>query len=158
MGPAADSATTASALPDSGAQTSRKLQIPERGFISSAEAKTWEQGLLSGNGTIGASVMSRPLDETIVFSHKRLFMPEHTALLPPPTATRLFEIRRLIERGLYRQASQLAVDAGEQKGFRYPDPLMPAFDLRVQMEGKGDVKDYASDSAIQIHSLRTCPW
>jgi len=142
-GLAVDSAATASALPDSDAQASQKLQVPERGFISSAEAKTWEQGLLGGNGTIGASVMSRPLDETIVFSHKHLFMPENAPLLPPPTATRLFEIRRLIERGLYRQASQLAVDAGEQKGFRYPDPFMPAFDMRVQMEGKGDVKDYA---------------
>jgi len=127
----------------SAAPAAQKLPVPERGFISTVEAKTWEQGLLSGNGFIGASVMSRPLDETIVFSHKHLFMPERATLLPPPTAIRLFEIRQLIDDGLYRQASQLAVDAGEQKGFRYPDPLMPAFDLRIQMDGKGDVTDYA---------------
>jgi hypothetical protein len=109
------------------------LAAPERGFLSTEEAQTWEQGLLSGNGTIGASVLSHPQDETIIFSHKHLFMPEHPALLPPPTAVQLFEIRRLIDQGLYRQASRLAADISEQKGFRYPDPLMPAFDLSIRM-------------------------
>ncbi|MHC4913235.1 MAG: hypothetical protein ACYTE5_09580, partial [Planctomycetota bacterium] len=31
-----------------------QLPVPERGFISSEPAETWEQGLISGNGTIGA--------------------------------------------------------------------------------------------------------
>jgi alpha-L-fucosidase 2 len=141
LGVTAQSSTNSFQQPAAG--PSPRLVPPERGFISVEEAKTWEQGLLSGNGTIGASVISRPLDETIVFSHKHLFMPEHATLLPPATATRLFEIRSLIDRGLYRQASQLAADISEQKGFRYPDPLMPAFDMRIQMEGKGDVTDYA---------------
>jgi len=45
---------------------SRQLLVPERGFISSQPAKTWEQGLICGNGTIGANVLSRPLDETVI--------------------------------------------------------------------------------------------
>jgi len=121
----------------------RALAVPERGFISSEPAPTWEQGLLSGNGTIGASVLSRPLEEIIVFSHKRLFLPEGPPLQPPATGARLFEIRRLIDRGLYDQASQLAIDLSEQKDFRYPDPLMPAFDLRIKMVAEGGVTDYA---------------
>lgn len=40
------------------------LQVPERGFISSEPAETWEQGLISGNGSIGANVLSRPLSLT----------------------------------------------------------------------------------------------
>jgi len=123
-------------------QVSGILPSPERGFISSEPGLTWEQGLLSGNGTIGASVLGRPLEEIVVFSHKRMFVPERPPLLPPASATRLFEIRRLIDRGLYAQAGQLAEDVGEQKGFLYPDPLMPAFDLRVTMSAKGKVKDY----------------
>jgi len=103
---------------------------------------TWEQGLLSGNGTIGASVLGRPIEEVVVFSHKRMFVPERPPLLPPASATRLFEIRRLIDRGLYAEAGQLAEDVGEQKSFLYPDPLMPAFDLRVMMSAQGEVKDY----------------
>lgn len=118
------------------------LAPPERGFVSAEPGVTWEQGLLSGNGTVGASVLGRPLDEIVVFSHKRLFVPERPPLLPPPTAARLFEIRRLIDRGLYASAGQLAKDIGEQKGFLYPDPLMPAFDLRVAMPAAGEVRGY----------------
>ena len=118
------------------------LPVPERGFLSSDPGRPWEQGLLSGNGTIGASVLGEPLDEIVIFSHKRMFVPERAPLLPPATGTRLFEIRRLIERGLYAQAAQLSVDVVEQKGFLYPDPLMPAFDLRIKMVAEGPVSDY----------------
>ncbi|MBM3293318.1 MAG: hypothetical protein FJY82_02210 [Candidatus Aminicenantes bacterium] len=128
--------------PEAGTQFSKTLAVPERGFISSDPGETWEQGLLSGNGTIGASVLGRPLDEIVVFSHKRMFVPERAPILPPLTSTRLFEIRRLIDRGLYAQAAQLAVDVSEQKTFLYPDPLMPAFDLRIKMDVQGDVSGY----------------
>jgi len=125
------------------------IQVPERGFISSQPAETWEQGLISGNGTIGASVLSHPLDETIVFSHERLFLPERAPMMPPHTAPRLFEIRRLIQRGLYRQATQLAFDISEQDGFRYPDPFVPAFDLSIRMDADMHVADYARSVNFQ---------
>ncbi|MBC8358006.1 MAG: glycoside hydrolase N-terminal domain-containing protein, partial [Candidatus Aminicenantes bacterium] len=120
----------------------RQLQAPERGFISSKPAETWEQGLICGNGTIGANVLSRPLDETIIFSHERLFLPMGDPVMPPNIAPRLFEIRRLIQRGLYRQATQLAFDLSEQKGFMYPDPFVPAFDLNIQMDAERKITDY----------------
>lgn len=121
----------------------RTLAVPARGFISSQPGETWEQGLLSGNGSIGASVLSRPVDEIVVFSHKRMFVPERAPLLPPPLATRLFEVRRLVDSGRYAQAAQLVSDVSEQKGFLYPDPLMPAFDLRIKMAASGPPSDYA---------------
>ena len=64
---------------------SEQLQAPERGFISSEPAETWEQGLITGNGTIGANVLSRPLDETIIFTHERMFLPKGPPLMPPIT-------------------------------------------------------------------------
>jgi len=130
-------------------EPSKKLAAPERGFISSEPGLTWEQGLLSGNGTVGASVLGRALDEIVIFSHKHMFVPERAPLLPPANATRLFEIRRLIDRGLYAEAGQLAEDIAEQKGFLYPDPLMPAFDLRVMMAADGDVTDYMRSTDFQ---------
>ena len=142
FGASAGSARRASGPPEAAAGAPQRLPAPERGFISSAPGENWEQGLLSGNGTIGASVLGRPLDETVIFSHKHMFVPERVPLLPPATATRLFEIRRLIDRGLYAQAGQLAEDVAEQKGFLYPDALMPAFDLRVKMAAEGAVTDY----------------
>lgn len=125
------------------------LTVPDRGFISSEPGKTWEQGLLSGNGTIGASVLGEPLEEIVIFSHKRMFAPERAPLLPPATATRLFEIRGLIDKGLYAQAARLSVDMVDQKGFLYPDPLMPAFDLRIKMSADGPVADYMRSTNFQ---------
>jgi alpha-L-fucosidase 2 len=119
-----------------------KLQVPERGFISSQPAKTWQQGLISGNGTIGANVLSRPLDETIIFTHERLFLPKGPPVMPPLIAPRLFEVRRLIDRGLYQQATELAFDLSEQEGFIYPDPFVPAFDLSIKMDTEDNISDY----------------
>lgn len=118
------------------------IRPPERGFVSSRPGPTWEHGLLSGNGTVGAIVMSQPLDETVIFSHERMFLPERPPMLPPPTAPRLFEIRRLIERKLYQQASQLTFDISGQEGFRYPDPFVPAFELGIRMDGDPNVTGY----------------
>ncbi len=120
-----------------------KLQIPERGFVSSEPAQTWEQGLICGNGTIGANVFSRPLNETIIFTHERLFLPMGAPTMPPDASSRLFEIRRLIDRGLYKQATQLAFDLSGQESFMYPDPFVPAFDLSIKMDADGEITDYA---------------
>lgn len=119
-----------------------KLKSPERGFVSSQPAETWQQGLISGNGTIGANVLSRPLDETIIFTHERLFLPKGPPVMPPLLAPRLFEIRRLIDQGLYKQATELAFNLSEQEGFMYPDPFVPAFDLSIQMDTSKNISDY----------------
>ncbi len=116
------------------------IQVPQRGFVSSQPAETWEQGLLCGNGTIGANVFGRPMDETIIFTHERLFLPMGPPLMPPDTAMRLFEIRALIDRELYGQATQLAFDLSGQTSFMYPDPFVPAFDLRIAMEPEAPVE------------------
>jgi alpha-L-fucosidase 2 len=119
-----------------------RLAVPERGFISSEPAETWEEGLISGNGTIGANVFSDPLDETIVFTHERMFLPMGPPTMPPEQSARLFEIRNLIDRGLYKQATELAFEFSGQEGFMYPDPFVPAFDMGIKMEAEGDVSEY----------------
>jgi len=101
--------------------SSASLPVPERGFVSFQPAKTWEEGLLSGNGTIGANALSRPLNERIIFTHERLFMPMGAPTMPPDQSTRLFEIRKLIDRGLYQQATELQFALSGQEGFMYPD-------------------------------------
>ena len=130
-------------------KASGKLNIPERGFISSKPAETWEQGLICGNGTIGANMFSRPLEETVIFTHERLFLPMGAPTMPPETSARLFEIRRLIERGLYKQATQLAFDLSGQESFMYPDPFVPAFDLNIKMDAEGEMADYARSVDFQ---------
>jgi hypothetical protein len=128
---------------------SKKLKVPERGFISSRPAGTWEEGLICGNGTIGVNILSHPLDETIIFSHERLFLPKGPPTVPPDNSHMLFEIRRLIDRGLYRQATELAFDLSGQESFMYPDPFVPAFDVNLRMEATGRLKDYVRSLDFQ---------
>lgn len=114
---------------------SEPLRPPARGLISSQPATTWEEGLLAGNGVIGANMFAQPLDETIIFTHERLFLPMGPPHVPPLQGHRLFEIRRLIDRGLYQQAEKLQAQLSEQDDFMYPDPFVPAFDLKLSMTG-----------------------
>ena len=127
----------------------RKFKIPERGFISSRPAETWEEGLICGNGTIGVNILSHPLEETIIFSHERLFLPKGAPIVPPDNAHMLFEIRRLIDRGLYKQATELAFDLSGQESFMYPDPFVPAFDVNLKMQSVGEVNEYVRSVDFQ---------
>ncbi len=118
------------------------IPVPERGFISSTPAETWEQGLLSANGAIGANVMSQPIDETVIFTHAGLFLPQGPPTMPPDQSARLFEIRRLIDQGLYKQATQLQFNLSGQESFMYPDPFVPAFDMGITMNSDKEIHDY----------------
>jgi len=119
------------------------LPVPERGFISAQPATIWEEGLICGNGTIGANALSRPSNERIIFTHERLFMPMGAPAMPADQSARLFEIRRLIERGLYRQATELQFNLSGQSNFLYPDFFVPAFDLTIGSTNQGEVRDYS---------------
>lgn len=120
----------------------QELKIPERGFISSKPASNWEEGLISGNGSIGVNVLSRPLDETIIFSHAKLFLPIRNPVIPPNNGDRISEIRNLIDRGLYEQATELAAQFSGQEDFLGPDPFVPAFDMNIHMSSEGDIRNY----------------
>ncbi|WP_419194050.1 glycosyl hydrolase family 95 catalytic domain-containing protein [Novipirellula herctigrandis] len=125
------------------------LPVPERGFVSSEPAETWEQGLICGNGTIGANALSRPLDERIIFTHERLFLPMGAPVMPRDQSARLFEIRRLIDQGLFKQACELQFNLSGQDGFMYPDYFVPAFDLTILSQAEGAVRDYARSVDFQ---------
>lgn len=114
------------------------------GFVSTQPAATWEEGLICGNGTIGTCALSRPWDETVILTHERMWLPTGAPTLPAETGPRLFEIRRLIDRGLYHQASQLAFDISGQDGFLYPDPFAPIGDLTLRTQTPdGAYSDYS---------------
>ncbi len=127
----------------------QSLPVPERGFVSSRPAQTWEEGLITGNGTIGVNALCRPLDERIIFTHERLFLPMGAPVMPLDQSARLVEIRRLIDKGLYKQACQLQFNLSGQDGFMYPDYFVPAFDLAIRTRAEGEVRDYARSVDFQ---------
>lgn len=136
---------------------SKSLPVPHRGFVSSRPARIWDEGLITGNGTIGINALSRPLNERIIFTHERLFLPMGAPVMPPDQSVRLFEIRRLIDQGLYKQACTLQFDLSGQDGFMYPDYYVPAFDLTIRTEADGEVRDYARSVDFQTGEM-TVHW
>lgn len=140
-------------------------KVPARGFVSTKPAEDWQEALISGNGKIGALVMSQPIDETIIFSHERLFMPWYQVLPLVDLSGHIGEIRKLIEAGRYADAGRLAQDLSHNYGYsvksvgedmQWPDPFVPAFDLRVKMRSKGEVRGYARslDWATGVATVR----
>jgi len=125
------------------------LPVPARGFVSIRPAGNWEEGLITGNGTLGLNALSRPLDERIIFTHERLFMPMGEPFVPRDQASHLPEIRKLIEQGKYKEAEILQFTLSGQKSFMYPDFYVPAFDLAIDGKAHGEVRDYARSVDFQ---------
>ena len=129
-----------------GCKSAMKEGIPERGFVSSAPAATWEQALVSGNGKYGALVFGNPIDETIILNHARLYMPLNEPLPPVNTGNHLAEIRKMIADGEYQKAADFVVALSKKDGYgakRWTDPYIPAFNTRVSMVPDGEVKNYS---------------
>lgn len=118
----------------------------KRGYFSRQVPKRWEEAMLCGNGTIGAIIMGQPLEETVVFSHEKLFIPWKEKLPPVESAGDLRQIRDLLEQGQFQQAAQRVVDLGQQAGYgekRWTDPFFPACDLYLHASAAGNIHDYA---------------
>jgi alpha-L-fucosidase 2 len=109
---------------------------PERGFTSWLPGRSWEEALLSGNGTIGAMIIGRPHDETIILNHALLYLPASLPIKPIDQASRLDEIRKLMLAGKYEEATRIPVEQSLKEGYggwHWTDPYMPAFDIRLYM-------------------------
>ncbi|MDX1680826.1 MAG: glycoside hydrolase family 95 protein [Akkermansiaceae bacterium] len=119
------------------------LPVPERGFLSARPAKNWEEGLISGNGTLGLNAYSRPNEERIILTHERLFMPMGEPHVPLDQSEFLPEIRRLIAAGEYKKAEHLQFEKSGQDGFMYPDFFVPAGDLTITRAPQGELRDYS---------------
>ncbi len=116
-----------------------------RGFHDSLPAREWTEAMVTGNGIQGAMVYGLPYADTLIINHALLYLPHHEPLTPVAQGEHLDEIRALMLAGEYGKASQLVVDLSHHEGWgskRWTDPLIPAFDLIVEMEADS-VLDYA---------------
>jgi len=117
---------------------------PTQGFTSWLPARSWEEALLSGNGTIGAMVVGRPHDETIILNHSLLYLPASLPVKPIDQASRLDEIRQLMLAGKYTDATRIPVEQSLKEGYgekHWTDPYMPAFNIRLVM-APSNITDY----------------
>ena len=110
------------------------LTFPKNGYLSKQEASKWEESMLTGNGTIGALVIGDPLNERIILSHEKLFMPEYPPTKAPNLGAHLDEIRELTIKGEGEKAAELAVELGKEAGIKdlvWTNPLVPACQMEI---------------------------
>lgn len=111
-------------------------EAPSSGFVSWLPATTWEDALLTGNGTIGAMVMGYPYEETVILNHALLYLPNEKPVIPPNMAPQVDQIRKLSFEGNWEAAAQLGVKIWEDAGYgakKWTDPYVPAADLKINM-------------------------
>jgi hypothetical protein len=111
------------------------IDFPDHGFISFQPPARWEEGLITGNGKLGALIFGNAGAEKIIFSHEKLFMPKYYPTDAPPIYKYLDEIRELVLDGKGEAAADLALKAGEEVGITdliWTDPLIPACQLEFE--------------------------
>jgi hypothetical protein len=105
-----------------------------KGLYCELPAANWSEALLTGNGEIGAMVMGKPYNDTIIVNHALLYMPINKPLLPVAQGNYLDEIRNLMLQGKYENASNFVVDLSHKEGYgnkRWTDPFVPAFNIEI---------------------------
>lgn len=118
---------------------------PSNGFRSKRPASSWEEALVTGNGTMGAMVMGYPYSDTIVINHALLYLPLNRPLKPVSQGAHLDSIRAMMLRGDYGKASQFVVGLSKDEGYgakRWTDPFIPAFQLVISMK-QDSVTEYS---------------
>ena len=124
------------------------MDSTHKGMLNRKPAGKWDEAYPSGNGVQGALVMGKPLDETIIFNHERLFLPTpvNAATELPDMSGELPAVRRLIRDGKYREATRHFLNKAREKGFPseliWTDPFHPAFELRIKTHDPGTISDY----------------
>lgn len=133
-------------------------RIPERGVTSSVPANRWESGCLTGNGRMGTIVYGDPTKETVVFNHERLYLPMRHPEIPDLGRT-FPEVRRIIREEGHQAAKEFSSQqAAEQNHYYFhSDPFHLAFELNLEMPGKGGVKNYLRTTDFQTGEV-TAYW
>lgn len=102
----------------------------------------WKEGLPTGNGIVGASVLGGAGFETILINHNDLWWQGHTGVLPD-ISDKIKTVKTNINNGNYAEAEKILPKALMVKSYRpqlsYPLPLC---DLKVTMPIEKMVKEY----------------
>jgi len=104
---------------------------------------TWREGLPSGNGVIGASVLGGAANDVVLINHSDLWWQGHVGVLQD-VADKLPTVRKKIEENRPKEAEQILSDGLIQKGFR-PRPAfpLPLCDFKISQHFDKAVKEYA---------------
>jgi hypothetical protein len=100
-----------------------------------------------GDEDLGA--LGHPLEERIIVSHGRMFLPWHKPVLPVHTAPSLPRIRQLVDQGRYQEAGDLVVDLDAEvfiflgdRWFIQFKCIMKGSDCQLSIFGVNDTGDF----------------
>ncbi len=122
------------------------IDKPEHGYVTNMPAYKWEEGMITGNGTLGALVMGYPLSERIIFSHEKLFMPENPPTKAPDFGGSLDTIRKLVLLGKTEEATDLSIKLGADVGieeYYWTDPFIPACQMEIEVLDNEPLLNYS---------------
>lgn len=134
------------------------IDFPEHGFVSRQRASKWEESMLTGNGTTGALVPGDPLDERIILSHEKLFMPEYPPYDAPPLHKYLDQLRKLVLQDKGEQAAELLMKAGREVGIDdmiWTNALIPACQLEIKSLSDKKVSNYVRSVNYETGEVTT---
>lgn len=113
------------------------------GVTSGRPAAKWEEGMLSGNGTMGIMVMGGPVEERVIVCHERLYEPQTASPVEnKDISEHLPELRRLLLAGRYRDAAAFMSEKSGH-GLIGSESFHPAFALALQRDAAGEVRNYS---------------
>lgn len=112
------------------------FENPERGFISNTWADDpldYQNGILTGNGTMGAIVLGRPYDENIYISHSSIYLPRKKGDKVFEMVLRMNEIQEMCLKGDLKAAGkEIHVLRKEQDYRDWRDPYIGSCILNVK--------------------------
>jgi hypothetical protein len=125
-----------------------------RGICDTEPAAAWPDAFLAGNGRHGAMAHGHPRDETVIVTHHHLVAPNGSAaLVPPPLAGRLGEVRDLLLAGRSGEARDRFCDGWPENA---PQPFHPAFAIRLRLRpDRGQVAGYQRSADFGTGVLTT---
>ncbi len=124
------------------------------GIRDTEPAAAWPDAFLAGNGRHGAMAHGDPRDETVIVTHHHLVAPNGSAaLVPPPLAARLGEVRDLLLAGRSGEARDRFCDGWPENA---PQPFHPAFAIRLRLRpARGPVAGYQRSADFGTGVLTT---
>lgn len=116
------------------------------GYSLSYPAEKWEEATIIGNGIQGALIMGTTVCEEIILSHERLFAPVDIDMEPIPMAEHLPNIRKMINAGKSKEASETIVELYAKKHGKsektWTNPFIPAASLNILIDPSFSYSDY----------------
>ncbi|MEE9602929.1 MAG: glycoside hydrolase N-terminal domain-containing protein, partial [Thermoguttaceae bacterium] len=115
-------------------QTQQQPEVRAHSASLSRAPSRWDHALMTGNGSLGAIVMTRLPNETITLCHDQLMLRSQKPNMPDVSHI-LPEVRKLIAQRKYRDAKGLFEGMIKKTyDYRGPDPFHPAMDITVDQK------------------------